>query len=78
MTGLHDGIKAVLENGLMVDDGENMVYWAIGPMGIDKTDRTPCIVCNSQNNDVDYVEFEDADEAVNEFLSRAGFDVVVT
>ena len=65
---LVDGIAAVLEAGLIVDSGEDCIYWA---SFANKEYKTPYVVCNSHDNNLNYVEFEDMYKAIACFIGRA-------
>jgi len=65
-----EAIKVVLLKQLIVDDSVNCIFWACGPMSVSDSDIY--IVCNSDNNDVDYQEFDSIDEAIDCFLKRTG------
>ena len=65
-----EAIKIVLNEQLIVDDSINCLFWACGPMGVSEDDPTIYILCNSEDNDKDYEEFECIDEAIEAFLKR--------
>ena len=65
-------IKILLKLELIIDDAVNCLFWACGPMGINDTDPEIYVVCNSDDNNIDYQEFNCIDEAIDEFLKRTG------
>lgn len=67
-----EAIKIVLNEQLIIDDSVNCLFWACGPMGGSEDDDAIYILCNSDDNDVDYEEFNCIDKAIESFLKRTG------
>lgn len=68
---LKEAIKTVLKDGFIIDNAVDCIFYANGPCGNwQEGEIPPYVVCNSEDNNVDYKEFISEDEAIKDFLDR--------